>query len=265
MKYKEIHPRYDEKAGKWVVDIVIEGKRKQFSSKLPKAAGRRAVREKALLYLERETDKDGTKFGDVWALYLQDYLRRHCENEQVRQIRTLGALFLLPRLAKRPTGKITIEEWQAILSDAKPQKGNGKLSNKYLSNIKSVISSFCRWAVPRGYMSFSPADALYVPASAPRGSRSILQLDDVSRLFSRRVGLWYERALLVEVLTGLRPGEKLYEETLVNADLEAKNKVYEELSDDEKQGEVDYYSKKIDKHYSLMEKKTWLNCTKKKS
>ena len=34
---------------------------------------------------------------------------------------------------------------------------------------------------------------------------------------------------------------------LVNADLEAKNKVYEELSDDEKQGEVDYYSKKIDK------------------
>jgi integrase len=209
MKYKEIHPRYDEKAGKWVVDIVIEGKRKQFSSKLPKAAGRRAVREKALLYLERETDKDGTKFGDVWTLYLQDYLRRHGENEQVRQIRTLGALFLLPRLAKRPTGKITIEEWQGILSDAKPRRRNGKLSKKYLLNIKGVISSFCRWAVPRGYMQISPADLLYVPASAPRGSRSILQLDDVSRLFSRRVGLWYERALLVEVLTGLRPGEVL--------------------------------------------------------
>ena len=209
MKYKEIHPRYDDKAGKWVVDIVLEGRRKQFTSKLPKAAGRRAVREKALAYLEHATDTDATKFGDVWALYLRDYLCRHGENEQIRQIRTLGALFLLPRLAKRPTGKITVDEWQSILSDAKPQKGNGKLSKKYLSNIKSVISSFCRWAVPRGYMSFSPSDALYVPASAPRGSRSILQLNDVSRLFSKRVGLWYERALLVEVLTGLRPGEVL--------------------------------------------------------
>ena len=209
MKYKEIHPRYDEKHGKWIVDIVLDGKRKQFSSTLPKAAGRRAVREKALIYLEKATDKEAVKFSDVWDLYLSDYLRRHGENEQIRQIRTLGTLFLLPKLAKRPTGKISVDDWQSILNDAKPQKGNKPLSKKYLMNIKSVIASFCRWAVPHGYMSISPSDALYVPASAVRGTRSILQLDDVSRLFSKRTGLWFERALLVEVLTGLRPGEVL--------------------------------------------------------
>lgn len=207
--HRNINPKFNEKTKKWTVDIQIDGKRKQFTSSLPRSAGKKAVRDKAVAFLEGAAQPSASKFGDVWEIYLKDYVRKHGENEQIIQIRKIGALYMLPVLAKRPCGKITVDEWQALINEARPLKRGGQFSRKHLQNIKGVISSFCRWAVPRGYMPFSPSDALYVPADAKRGSRSILQLDDVRRLFSRRVGLWYERALLVEVLTGLRPGEVL--------------------------------------------------------
>lgn len=208
--YKQLPPpKWNGK--KWVLSVMIDRQRKQFTSSTPRTAGRREVIDRALLWLEeQEGDKTRTFFGEAWAVFMEDYKRRKGENEQGRQLTTLGALFLLPALSNIRCGKITIELLQSVINDARPQnRSKKKLSKKYLSNIKGAIVQFCRWATPRGYMKTDFSSQLYIPSEAEEGKKTILQLSDIARLFSDPVGLWYERGFMLEVLTGLRPGEVL--------------------------------------------------------
>lgn len=209
--YKQLPaPKWDSKRKKWTLSVMIDRKRKQFTSTTPKTAGKREVIDRALEWLGDQDNNSAKRFGDVWISFLNDYVQKRGENEQVIQLRSIGRVFLLPELAECQCGKITIDRWQAVINEARPQRRNkAKLSKKYLNNIKGAIVMFCRWALPRGYISMDPSAQLYVPASAETIGRTILQIEDIERLFSYRVGLWYERALLLEVLTGLRPGEIL--------------------------------------------------------
>ncbi len=209
--YRNLSPKWDEKHGRWVLSIMIDRKRKQFTSQTPKAQGKREVINRALEWLdEQDGDKGRVYFSEAWANFLEDYHRRKGQNEQSRQLTTLGALFLLPSLADVRCGKITIEMLQAILNDARPQKRDKqKLSKKYLNNIKGCMVQFCRWAAPRGYIKNDFSSQLYVPNDAETIGRTILQISDIEKLFAHPLGLWYERALMLEVLTGLRPGEIL--------------------------------------------------------
>lgn len=203
-------PKWDEKHGKWVLTVQKDGVRKQFVSRR-KTTGKKEVTERAAeWYAKQGTDNKGAlKFAEVWALFLADYVNRNGENEQVVQLRSLGRVFILPALGCRPIGKLSIEDFQAVINEAKPQRKRGQLSRKYLNNLKGGLVTFNKWALARDYMEKSLAGQLYVPASAKAVGRQILQIEDIERLFSDRVGLWYERALLLEVLTGLRPGELL--------------------------------------------------------
>ena len=207
--YKQL-PQPKWNGQKWVLSVMVDHKRKQFTSIRPKTAGKREVIDRALEWLdELDGDKSRVFFSEAWDIFLNDYYKRKGKNEQSRQIVTLGGLYLLPSLADVRCGKITIEMLQAIINEARPKKRKGQLSKKYLSNIKGVIVQFCRWAAPRGYLKTDPSNQLYIPQSAQTVGRTILQLSDIERLFSKPVGLWYERALMLEVLTGLRPGEVL--------------------------------------------------------
>lgn len=211
MAYKRLPvPKWDAKNEKWVLTVQKDGVRKQFVSR-KKSTGKKDVTERAAAWFDRQDagQKTSRKLADVWALFLDDYLRRNGENEQIIQLRSLGRVFILPELGGRPIGKLSIEDFQAVINNAKPQKGRRPLSRKYLNNLKGAMITFNRWAIARDYMEKSLAGQLYVPADAQTKGRQILQIEDIERLFSRRVGLWYERALLLEVLTGLRPGEVL--------------------------------------------------------
>lgn len=202
--------RWDEKNKRWVLSVMISGRRKQFTSG-KKTGGKKEVTEKAAAWLDSQDTEEKTnkRLSEVWALYLSDYVARKGENEQVIKLRSLGRVFILPALGDRRVGSLTIEDWQRVINDAKPSKNKRTLSKKYLNNLKGAIVNFCRWAVPRDYMTKDPAPHLYVPNNAHEVGRVILQVDDVAKLFAFRTGLWYERALLLELLTGLRPGEVL--------------------------------------------------------
>ena len=208
--YKQLPPpKWNEKQGRWVLSVMIDRQRKQFTSQKPKAAGKREVIDRALTWLESlDGDKSQVCFSEAWELFITDYIKRKGENEQLIQLRSIGALYALPALSNIQCGKITVELLQAVINDARPhRKDKTKLSKKYLGNIKGVLTSFCRWATPRGYLKTDPSPLLYVPRSAETIGRTILQISDIEKLFSHRLGFWYERALLLEVLTGLRPGE----------------------------------------------------------
>ena len=192
------------------LSVQVDGVRKQFVSR-KKTAGKKEVTERAAAWIASQ-DKGGKerrKLSEVWELFLQDYLNKKGDNEQLIQLRSLGRVFVLPALGARPIGSLYLEDYQAVINEAKPQKGRRPLSRKYLNNLKGALVTFNRWAVARHYTSEVLTGQLYVPASAQTVGRSILQLSDIERLFASRLGYTYERGLLLEVLTGLRPGEVL--------------------------------------------------------
>lgn len=194
---------------KWVLSVMVDGRRKQFTSKTPKSQGKKEVIERASLWIESGMNQ-APKLSVAYEQYLEDYKRRHGENEQLRQICSIFPLYVLPRLSNVPLDKITVREWQAVINEARPHKSNvKKLSRKYLSNIRGCVVSFCKWALLNEYIDRTPSEVLYIPRDAERVGKEILQLSDIEKLFQNRQNLWYERAILLEVLTGLRPSEVL--------------------------------------------------------
>lgn len=208
--YKQLPPP-KWNGSKWVLSVMVDRQRKQFTSKTPKTAGKREVIDRALAWLDSlDGDKSAVFVSEAWRLFLEDYVNRKGENEQVIQLRSLGSLYVLPALGDVRCGKVTIEMLQAVINDARPHRKDKKvLSKKYLSNIKGTITTFCRWGTPRGYFKTDMSPMLYVPKSAETIGRTILQIGDIEKLFKNKCGYWYERALLLELLTGLRPGEVL--------------------------------------------------------
>ena len=201
-------PKWNEKTGRWVLSIMVDGRRKQFTSE-NKRNGKKDVFKRAEKWLSKGT-RDDLKVGEAFELYIEDYVKKHGENEQLRQIQSMSRLYILPSLSKVPLDKIRVSDWQAVINDARPQKrGKEQLSKKYLSNLRGVIVSFCKWCLLNEYTERNPSEALYIPNGAPRIGKNILQLSDIEKIFKNRTGLWYERAILLEILTGLRPGEVL--------------------------------------------------------
>lgn len=206
--YKRQLPAPKWYGDKWVLSVMVEGRRKQFTSKTPKTKGKREVIDRAYLWLD--SGSKSVKLKDVYEIYLADYQKKHGENEQLYQIRSIFPLYILPRLSNVPIDKITVREWQSVINEARPHKKNvKKLSKKYLSNIRGCIVSFCKWCLLNEYIDRSPAEVLYIPRDAEKVGKNILQLSDISKMFQNRQGLHYERAILLMILTGLRPSECL--------------------------------------------------------
>lgn len=211
-------PKWDAKQQKWILSIMIEGRRKQFVSRKPKLPGKQECRARCIEWIESGMlDIENLSVARVFELFLEDYQKKHGENEQVRHLISIGKHYILPALGARKCSRVTLSDWQDIINNARPiprTRADGStyyqcktLSKKYLKNIKGVISSFISWAAPRRYMEYIPTSQLYIPTGAPTVGKDILQISDIEKLFTEPTGLWYERALMLEVLSGLRPGE----------------------------------------------------------
>lgn len=213
-------PKWNVKEKRWILQIMHKGNRKVFTSRIPKTEGRRICIEKAADWLATFDNKNPDfKFSEVWERFITDYELKHGKIEQLRKYKTLGRLYLLPSLGPKKVGELTIEDYQNLINSAKPQPRKGKngnlyylsgsLSKKYLKSIKDTIQAFNSWARPRKYTDLELGSELYVPSEAPTRGREILQLTDVQKIFKNPTGLWFERAIWFELLTGCRPGEVL--------------------------------------------------------
>lgn len=213
-------PKWDKKNKKWVLSVMIDGQRKQFVSRTPKMPGKKECRQRCLEWIENGMYNDGNlPVSKAFERFLKDYKDRYGETEQFFKLKSLSDLFIIPVLGKKKCSQITLNDWQNVINNAKPtvkHRADGTpyqlcdtLSKKYLKNIKGVISSFISWAAPRHFVEYTPMSQIYIPAAAPTVGKDILQLSDIEKLFAEPTGLWFERALMLEVLTGLRPGEIL--------------------------------------------------------
>lgn len=213
-------PKWDPKRRRWVLQIMHNKIRKVFTSTIPKTAGRRDCIDRAAEWLQNFDSNTDIIFSIAFDRFLADYENKHGPtSEQLRKYRIIGRCYIVPAVGDLPVGSIGIEDYQKIISTARPQPRKSRageiyylsenLSKKYLKSIKDCIQAFNSWARPRKYTDLELGTELYVPASAPTKGREILQIDDVKKLFDNPTGLFYERALWFELLTGLRPGEVL--------------------------------------------------------
>ena len=213
-------PRWDPSRRRWVLQIMHNRTRKVFTSTKPKTAGRRECIERAAAWLDSFNTNSNVNFAVAFGRFLADYENKHgAASEQLRKYKLIGRCYLIPAVGELPVSELGIEDYQNIISTAKPQPRKAKsgqtyyltdhLSKKYLKSIKDCIQAFNSWARPRKYTDLELGAELYVPASAPVKGKEILQIEDVKKLFEHPTGLHYERALWFELLTGLRPGEVL--------------------------------------------------------
>lgn len=211
-------PKWDSKNKKWILSIMIEGRRKQFVSRTPGMPGKRDCRDRCHEWIDSGMAfVQEMNFETAYNVFLEYYEDRHGKNEQHLTLCSIGRLYLIPALGKKKCSKITIDDWQNVITNAEPQprqRKDGstyyrseKLSKKYLGKIRAAITAFVRWGAPRHICEYLPENQLYIPSDAPRGHREILQLSDIEKLFNEPTGLWFERFFLWEVLTGWRPGE----------------------------------------------------------
>lgn len=210
-------PKWESGRKRWILRVQYKGHRKAFTSSTPRTAGKNEVREKASRWLETYDSNESVTFETAFERYRKEYFERYGDSEQYRQIVKLSTIHILPKLGKKKCGDIRIEDYQDVISGAKPIervyssgkkfKQTDKLSKKYLKNIKGVLVNFNKWAVARKYTNTVLDNVLYIPQSAPEGTREILQLEDISKIFAEPIGHPFERALMFEILTGCRPGE----------------------------------------------------------
>lgn len=208
--YYKINPRWVEDRKLWRVSIQKNGVRKTFSSAVPRSEGKKIVRQKAIEWLENGDNDKNERFSIVYPRFLQFYYEKSGNNTSYRRYISFGNNHLLPVLGKYPVGSITLDQWQNCITNATPKDGRTKaLSKKTLGAIRECISAFMKWAKPRKYIDEDLSSELFIPKTAAIKGKDILQLADVERWFQEPTGLWYEKALMFQLLIGCRPGECL--------------------------------------------------------
>lgn len=208
---------WSDKEQRWKIDETKHGVRKVFTSSKPGRPGKLEVNRKKRDWEDNESERRDWKFEKCWQMFLAMIVDKRGKTESYVQNEMYGRLYLLPAFEKKKASSITLDQWQAVISTARPCGKKRKdqtvyyqteaLSKKTLMNLRNAILMFCRFARDRKMIDAIP-DGLYIPVKAPTVGKSSLQPDELKRLFEP-CGEWYINALRFEVLTGLRPGEVL--------------------------------------------------------
>ena len=189
----------------WIYRPSIDGVQKKYTSRIEGKGGAAECKRKYNAALAGAGG--GTRrLGDVWVEFLEDRKKRLGEqSDGYRKAKCFGELHILPALKMKRVGKITSQDWQDILNNAKKIDG-GKLSKKSLMNIRGEITAFCRYAVKAEIMDRMPFD-LTIPKHAPVVGKNILQPDQAKTLLTDEPVDWWHRMWQLQLVTGLRPGE----------------------------------------------------------
>lgn len=211
-------PIWNEKEKRWVLRVTKDGVVRKFTSVKPGRPGKLEVNRRKSAWEDSDIDRTKWTLDKSWQLFLGMIIdRRGKESETYVQNEMYGRLHILPALGKRRTATITLEDWQHVISTAKPHGKLRKdkslyfqtkvLSKKSLMNLRGAILLFCKFAKSRKMIEEIP-EGLYIPDGAPTIGKEILQPDQLKR-FLEPSEEWYIHALRFEVFTGLRPGEVL--------------------------------------------------------
>lgn len=207
-------PKWSETEQRWRMDATRDGERKVFVSRKEGRTGAAECRRKYEAWKESRCDKSGWRMFKCWADYLSDVEAKNGKNDSYLQRDLYGRLYILPALNMRRVGTISEQDWQNVISSAKPVGRKFKdrmvkkdaLSKKTLMNLRDSIMNFCKYA-KKAHMIAAIPDDLYIPSRAKSMEKTILQPDQLKILFEQGDDRWYINAWRLMALTGLRPGE----------------------------------------------------------
>ena len=201
------NPKWNKARGMWVLQAKHNGMRKTFYSSVKGAGGKREVLSKYNDWLDfgGVTDISVSKCIE---LYLKDIESRLGRKTSYIRTESYSRLYIVPTLGKAKMNKLSLRDWQAVISNARPQKrGVKSLSYKTLCNLREVISGLHRFAY-NNYFCDAWRGELYIPQGHKKGEKEILQPNEIKRLFEDS-DIWYLSAIQVMLLCGLRPSECL--------------------------------------------------------
>lgn len=201
------NPKWNKTRGMWVLQAKHNGMRKTFYSSVKGASGKREVLSKYNDWLDfgGVTDISVSKCIE---LYLKDIESRLGRKTSYIRTESYSRLYIVPTLGKAKMNKLSLREWQAVISNARPHRDDVKsLSYKTLCNLREVISGLHRFAY-NNYFCDAWRGELYIPQGHKKGEKEILQPNEIKRLFEDS-DIWYLSAIQVMLLCGLRPSECL--------------------------------------------------------
>lgn len=189
----------------WRCQVTKNGKTKSFKSHKVGSAGKREVQAKVRAFMSDGVYSDPT-IEKEFNKFLEDVAARSSASNY-RNLAQLGRLYILPVIGNRKFSTIRITDLQRVINNSKKQDGT-MLSKKSYSNIKNCISSFFHYARLDGVTELITTD-LYVPKTAVKGTKNVLNTEQVKLLFTDFEDEFYINLWRFMVCTGTRPSEAL--------------------------------------------------------
>lgn len=196
-----------EKEKRWSMRVSINGTIRRFTSRKPGTAGKREVLRKYREFI----DGHGVSpilVSDAWNQFTEQVILKNGRTDAFISLDKYGRNYILPRIGKMIVQNVTLLDLQDIINKAKPVSGKEQLSRKTLSNLRSSIMQFVRFCIAAEYMDPLRGD-LFIPKTAPKKEKVILQPADIRRLFEGPADDWYINIFRFGCVTGLRTGEIL--------------------------------------------------------
>lgn len=196
-----------EKEKRWSMRVSINRTIRRFTSRKPGTAGKREVLRKYREFI----DGHGVSpilVSDAWNQFTEQVILKNGRTDAFISLDKYGRNYILPRIGKMIVQNVTLLDLQDIINKAKPVSGKDQLSRKTLSNLRSSIMQFVRFCVAAEYMDPLRGE-LFIPKTAPKKEKVILQPSDIRRLFEGPADDWYINIFRFGCVTGLRTGEIL--------------------------------------------------------
>lgn len=205
---------WDEKRGRWKIQIQVDGVRRAFYSSTPGTAGKRECHRKADAWLLSGLTNETKRMKAAAPEWLETLkpTREGQSSANYRQYEGFMRTRILPAIENKKVGDVSNGDIQRII-DKGVRDG---LSKKTLQNIRGCMVAFFKWA-RKNKLSDLHVEDITIPWDAPKVQKQILQPDAVGTLMTvdtrecrgARVEDYYVNAYRFALVTGLRPGELL--------------------------------------------------------
>ena len=207
MRIRTNEAKWLEKEGRWCIQIMRNGIRRNFYSRTPGRKGKLEAERKADDWISSEIKDGSVKVSVLFDLYIKDM---EDNDLYTKQYIGYGRRYILPDIGNKKIESLCEQDLQNILTK---QYKRG-LSKHTLQNLRGCISSFLRFCRASKYTTLRP-EMLRVNKKAKCGQKRALQPDELRILFSsvattlygKETFDWYIYAYRFAVTTGIRPGE----------------------------------------------------------
>ncbi len=191
----------------WRLTIQRDGVRKDFYSSTPGRKGKLKAERKADAWLADNCRRDSNDiiFDELAALYLA-HIRVGNGTAHKQKEESVIRVHLLPRWTGRKVSRLTNIDYQEAI-DACVEGREKPLSARTCAHVRSTITGLWHYARKASIPMDEPLD-LTIPSGASQGKRTILQPDDIRKLFDTAMDKYfYVPIFRFIVVTGFRRGE----------------------------------------------------------